>query len=597
MEIIPSNSLSYCLVWLGFDCQRSIDAMQDIVKPILCKEQPASTLKLQRGTYASHERCTHPLVEWPRPPISIMNNITYMSPPVPPLRPWNMGQRRTAENLRSFRSDRKVGSGGFGEVWTYIENRPKRNEENVIAVKFVKFSRAARQEAKALRHANKINRRDEERHALVLEFFGHCTHQPHPDTRNPPSSVIVTEYCNLGSCADWLDVQCRSKGLAIPEFELMFFVYHVTSALAWLHEGDRGDHGRETEWKPMVHCDIKPGNILIRRDSRSPLGKSFVLADFGLATFLAEGESTVRSGGTDRYMAPEMVDYAENGSRTIRNSLLSDVWAVGACLQELARRETPYRTNHLTDEQLADRTQIRRHADRVGGILRLDQDPIGNGQPLDPSQPNIDVWFRRYGCRLFAYSNRLEIVKNLCLQPNVVLRGSARNVRDFAGRVVKGSQAHYLKAKEMGDDYWTVAEFSWTMKKAWWVHAYAHKRKPWTKADGSFSSESMTFLNYLRREVHQRQFCIDMRPIDFDNLRSQFSNDEHQGVPLRDPIAEKALLARAQELFNELVPMIKNGTDNDKNTRWMEIMLELCTTTFPIVDWIETTHDENGNPR
>jgi serine/threonine protein kinase len=52
--------------------------------------------------------------------------------------------------------------------------------------------------------------------------------------------------------------------------------------------------------KQIVHCDIKPSNILLRRSDSSP-----VLVDFGVALDLSQKMEEFNLFGTPYYMAPE----------------------------------------------------------------------------------------------------------------------------------------------------------------------------------------------------------------------------------------------------------------------------------------------------
>src|SRR6185295_18840440 len=56
---------------------------------------------------------------------------------------------------------------------------------------------------------------------------------------------------------------------------------------------------------PIIHCDLKPGNIMINRE-----GQTCIL-DYGLARILGRSEADGTSGGTPPYMAPEQ--YAADG--------------------------------------------------------------------------------------------------------------------------------------------------------------------------------------------------------------------------------------------------------------------------------------------
>ncbi len=81
----------------------------------------------------------------------------------------------------------------------------------------------------------------------------------------------------------------------------------------------------------VIHQDVKPANLLVDGEG------NLHLADFGIAALLQGAEHVSSSGGTRRYMAPEM----QNG-RGIA-SPASDQYALGVTLRELASNATDNR--------------------------------------------------------------------------------------------------------------------------------------------------------------------------------------------------------------------------------------------------------------
>ncbi|KAB2043863.1 hypothetical protein ES319_D01G048900v1, partial [Gossypium barbadense] len=108
---------------------------------------------------------------------------------------------------------------------------------------------------------------------------------------------------------------------------------NVASALEYLH------HGNAT---PVVHCDLKPNNVLLDEDMVAHL------SDFGIAKLLCEEVSMIQTMtmATFGYMAPE---YGTEGVVSTKG----DVYSFGILLMEIITRKKP------TDEMFAGERSLK----------------------------------------------------------------------------------------------------------------------------------------------------------------------------------------------------------------------------------------------
>ena len=80
----------------------------------------------------------------------------------------------------------------------------------------------------------------------------------------------------------------------------------------------------------VIHCDIKPANILLTTDGRA------VIIDFGLAQLPGLPNADREMAGTLAYMSPEQALAAPLDRRT-------DIWSTGVLLYELLTGDLPFR--------------------------------------------------------------------------------------------------------------------------------------------------------------------------------------------------------------------------------------------------------------
>ncbi|CAL9061554.1 unnamed protein product, partial [Musa banksii] len=198
-----------------------------------------------------------------------------------------------AELLRAtdgFSSANLIGVGSFGSVYKGLLNY---EEYQLVAVKVLNLqqrgaSRSFVAECEALRNV---------RHRNVVKILTACTST---DYRGNDFKALLYEFMPNGSLEKWVHPEANEQGQtrALSLIHRLNILIDVASALDYLHH-----HGPE----PIVHCDIKPSNVLLDHDMVAHVG------DFGLARFLNRSptEASQRSStsmlfkGSIGYVAPE----------------------------------------------------------------------------------------------------------------------------------------------------------------------------------------------------------------------------------------------------------------------------------------------------
>lgn len=192
---------------------------------------------------------------------------------------------------RSFSEE--IGRGGGAVVYKGILS-----DDRVAAIKRLHYE-TSQGEAEFLAEVTTIGRLN---HMNVIEMWGYCAEGKH--------RLLVYEYMERGSLAGNLYSQALDWA---KRFEI---AVGTAKGLAYLHE-------ECLEW--ILHCDIKPQNILLDSNYRPKV------ADFGLSKLLNREVdntfSTIR--GTRGYMAPEWVYNLPITSKV-------DVYSYGVVALEMA---------------------------------------------------------------------------------------------------------------------------------------------------------------------------------------------------------------------------------------------------------------------
>ncbi|MBA0799739.1 hypothetical protein Gohar_010234, partial [Gossypium harknessii] len=129
--------------------------------------------------------------------------------------------------------------------------------------------------------------------------------------------ALVLEFMPNGSLEKWL----YSDDHALDILQRINIMVDVASALEYLHSGFL---------IPIIHCDLKPSNVLLDEDMVGHVG------DFGVSKLLGEGDSIKQTMtlATVGYMAPE---YGSAGIVSVK----CDVYSYGILLMETFTRKKP----------------------------------------------------------------------------------------------------------------------------------------------------------------------------------------------------------------------------------------------------------------
>lgn len=197
-----------------------------------------------------------------------------------------------------YRSLGLVGQGQFGQVYCAIHRKTGRlvalknlNRDRFLTHQFLRELRFLL----SLDHPHIAN-------CLALDQSGN-------------GRQLVLDYCEGGTLRDILE-----QGTQLTLAEILTLIVEVLSALEHAHQ------------KNIIHCDIKPENILL---TLSPDGWQAKVSDFGIARLSQEfrGEHTGATG-SPAYMAPERFYF--------QVSAASDLYAVGIVLYELLMGDRPF---------------------------------------------------------------------------------------------------------------------------------------------------------------------------------------------------------------------------------------------------------------
>ncbi|XP_030627043.1 serine/threonine-protein kinase D3-like isoform X1 [Chanos chanos] len=209
-------------------------------------------------------------------------------------------------------ADEVLGSGQFGIVYGGKHRKTRRD----VAIKVIDKMRFPTKQESQLRNEVAILQNLHHPGIVNLE----CMFE------TPERVFVVMEKLH----GDMLEMILSSEKSRLPERLTKFLVTQILVALRHLH------------FKNIVHCDLKPENVLLASAEPFPQVK---LCDFGFARIIGEKSFRRSVVGTPAYLAPEVLR-----SKGYNRSL--DMWSVGVIVYVSLSGTFPFNEDEDINDQI-----------------------------------------------------------------------------------------------------------------------------------------------------------------------------------------------------------------------------------------------------
>lgn len=254
----------------------------------------------------------------------------------------NLGRKASDSAFRKFEVDSKklqflydinnkdlvvklsfLGRGAFKTVHKYLSI----NNLNFLAVGKQMFNLADANEVMKAKEFSKseiqiLNKLKGQPHILQLHSV---SEEYYSRKKNADTKCIITEFCNHGELAHYLNVIGMPGSGRLTLKEMYQAACGILKGLIIVHEEN------------IIHRDLKAENIFLKKIMNEGKEEIYsVIADFGMSCMEDNKELRGKIAGTPLFMAPEVLIHQELATKE------NDLWSLGVIFSLMFKHDWPY---------------------------------------------------------------------------------------------------------------------------------------------------------------------------------------------------------------------------------------------------------------